>query len=367
MSAMLDRQMTLATDKQEQFWDAVLTRDARFDGEFVFAVSSTGIYCRPSCPARRPRRDRVSFFSLPEAAQQSGFRPCKRCHPEKQFASDPQVELVRRACRLIEDSLEQTMDLETLGKRLGLSSFHLQRTFKNIMGVTPREFSESCRTNRFKTAVRAGKSVTTAMYDAGYGSSSRLYERADAELGMTPATYSRGGAAARIDYTVTKSPLGYLLVAATDKGLCSVTLGDNASDLAANLKKEYAAADIHNDDKALTKIVKQIVAHLEGKQPHLSLPLDIRATAFQRQVWQALQQIPYGSTLSYREVAAAIGRPTAVRAVARACATNPVALVIPCHRVIREDKSLGGYRWGLERKKQLLTGESAQRFNSKSR
>ena len=359
MSTLLDQEMTTGTHNQDLFWNAVVTRDSQFDGQFVFAVSSTGIYCRPSCPARRPHRDRVSFFSLPEAAQQAGFRPCKRCQPQNHLGGDPQVELVRRACRLIEDSLEETMDLETLGERLGLSSFHLQRTFKNIMGVTPREFSEACRTNRFKTAVRAGKSVTTAMYDAGYGSSSRLYERADAEFGMTPATYSRGGAAARIDYSITKSPLGYLLVAATSKGLCSVTLGDNVSELEANLKKEYAAAEIHKEDKTLTKIVELIVEHLEGKQPHLSLPLDIRATAFQRQVWQALQRIPYGSTLSYGEVAEAIGRPTAVRAVARACATNPVALVIPCHRVIREDKSLGGYRWGLERKKQLLKAEAA--------
>lgn len=364
MSALLDQKMTSSNDQQEQFWNAVVTRDPQFDGQFVFAVSSTGIYCRPSCPARRPRRDRVSFFSLPEAAQQSGFRPCKRCQPQKPVAGDPQVELVRRACRLIEESLDETMDLETLGSRLGLSSFHLQRTFKNIMGVTPREFSEACRTRRFKIGVRAGKSVTTAMYDAGYGSSSRLYERADAELGMTPATYSRAGAAARIDYAIAESPLGYLLVAATSKGLCSVTLGDKVSDLEANLKKEYAAAEIHNDDQVLTKMVKQIVEHLEGKQPHLSLPLDIRATAFQRQVWQALQQIPYGSTVSYGEVAAAIGRPSAVRAVARACATNPVALVIPCHRVIREDKSLGGYRWGLERKQQLLKTEKVHRSKS---
>lgn len=364
MSAMLEQKMTSANNQQDVFWNAVVTRDSQFDGQFVFAVSSTGIYCRPSCPARRPRRERVSFFSLPEAAQQSGFRPCKRCQPQKQLVADPQVELVRRACRLIENSLEETMDLETLGNRLGLSSFHLQRTFKNIMGVTPREFSEACRTNRFKTAVRAGKSVTTAMYDAGYGSSSRLYERADAELGMTPATYSRGGAAARIDYAIAESPLGYLLVAATDKGLCSVTLGDKVSDLETNLKKEYAAAEVHKDDQMLTKMVKQIVAHLEGKQPHLSLPLDIRATAFQRQVWKALQQIPYGSTVSYGEVAAAIGRPSAVRAVARACATNPVALVIPCHRVIREDKSLGGYRWGLERKEQLLKTEKVHRHKN---
>ena len=357
MSAMLLQPTISANDKQDSYWQAVLDRNPQFDGHFVFAVSSTGIYCRPSCAARRPRRENVSFFSLPEAAEHSGFRPCKRCHPQRIPAEDPQVSLVRRACRLIERSLEEMMDLETLGKQLGLSSFHLQRTFKSIMGVTPREYAEACRTNRFKLGVRDGKSVTNAMYDAGYGSSSRLYERANAELGMTPATYSRRGAGISISYAITKTSLGYLLVAATNKGLCSVTLGDIDEDLEANLKNEYTAAEIQRDDSALKETVKQIVAHLEGKQPHLSLPLDIRATAFQRQVWQALQQIPYGSTLSYGEVAEAIGRPTAVRAVAHACATNPVALVIPCHRVIREDKSLGGYRWGMERKQELLKTE----------
>ncbi len=357
MSAMLLQPMTSANDKQDSYWQAVLARNHQFDGQFVFAVSSTGIYCRPSCPARRPRRENVSFFALPEAAEQSGFRACQRCHPQRIPAEDPQVSMVRRACRLIERSLEETMDLETLGNQLGLSSFHLQRTFKGIMGVTPREYAEACRTSRFKLGVRDGKSVTNAMYDAGYGSSSRLYERASAELGMTPATYSRRGAGTTISYATAKTSLGYLLVAATNKGLCSVTLGDIGEDLEVNLKNEYTAAEIQRDDNALKEIVQQIVAHLEGKQPHLSLPLDIRATAFQRQVWQALQQIPYGSTLSYGEVAEAIGRPTAVRAVAHACATNPVALVIPCHRVIREDKSLGGYRWGLERKEKLLKKE----------
>lgn len=367
MSAMLESKVATSTDEQDRFWQAVLTRDPQFDGQFVFAVSSTGIYCRPSCPARRPRRDRVSFFSLPEAAEQSGYRACKRCRPQQILAEDPQVAMVSRACRLIENSSDETLNLETLSERLGLSSFHLQRTFKSIMGVSPREYAEACRTNRFKSGVRAGKSVTTAMYDAGYGSSSRLYERAHAELGMTPATYSKGGTATVINFATAKSKLGYLLVAATAKGLCSVTLGDNASDLETSLRKEYDAAEIHKDDKALEKIVRQIVAHVDGKQPHLSLPLDIRATAFQRQVWQALQQIPYGATRSYGQVAAAIGRPTAVRAVARACATNPVALVIPCHRVIREDNSLGGYRWGLERKKQLLKTEAARGSTSKSR
>ncbi|HKR59632.1 MAG TPA: Ada metal-binding domain-containing protein, partial [Pyrinomonadaceae bacterium] len=282
MSALLVQEMASANNNQERFWEAVEARDSQFDGQFVFAVSSTGIYCRPSCPARRPRRENVSFFSLPEVAEQSGFRPCKRCRPQMSLAADPQVALVRRTCRLIENSLEETMDLETLGRHLGLSSFHLQRTFKSIMGVTPREYAEACRTNRFKTGVRDGKSVTTAMYDAGYGSSSRLYERANAELGMTPATYSRRGAATVINYATTKSALGYLLVAATNKGLCSVTLGDRDEDLEANLKKEYAAAEIHRDANALKETVTQIVAHLEGKQPHLSLPLDIRATAFQR-------------------------------------------------------------------------------------
>ena len=357
MSAMVIQSMESATNKLEGFWQAVLERDRRFDGQFVFAVSTTGVYCRPSCPARRPRRENVSYFALPEAAEQSGFRACKRCRPHLSPASDPQISLVRRACRLIEHELDESIDLETLGRHLGLSSFHLQRTFKSIMGVTPRDYAEACRTTRFKTAVRDGKSVTAAMYDAGYGSSSRLYERANSELGMTPATYRRAGADTVIEYATTRSPLGYLLVAATKKGLCSVTLGDNVAQLEANLRNEYAAAEIRQNNPALEAVIDQIVAHLKGKQPHLSLPLDIRATAFQRQVWQALQQIPYGSTLSYGEVAAAIGRPTAVRAVARACATNPVALVIPCHRVIREDKSLGGYRWGMERKKSLLKAE----------
>lgn len=359
MSAVLN-QMTIWPDEQEEFWNALMAKDAQFDGRFVFAVRSTKIYCRPSCPSRRPRRDRVSFFPLPQAAEHAGFRACRRCHPQQARPVDPHIEMVQRACRLIEEEEDGTMNLETLGSRLGLSSFHLQRTFKNIMGITPREYAEACRTNRFKTKVRSGETVTTAMYDAGYGSSSRLYERAGSELGMTPATYSRGGREQVIDYTTAKSPLGYLLVAATGKGLCSVRLGDSAGALEADLRNEYEAAQIRKSTGPLNDAVKQILAHLEGKLPHLDLPLDIRATAFQRQVWQALQAIPYGDTRSYSDVAKSIGQPKAVRAVARACATNPVALVIPCHRVIREDKSLGGYRWGLDRKKKLLADERSR-------
>jgi len=357
MSAILDRQITMDSDDHDTFWDAVLARDSRFDGRFVFAVHSTKIFCRPSCPARRPRRDRVAFFPLPEAAAQAGFRACKRCLPQQASVVDPQVGMVQRVCRLLERNPDETLSLENLGNDVGLSPFHVQRTFKNLMGITPREYAEAIRTDRFKSRVRGGASVTNSMYDAGYGSSSRLYERANSELGMTPATYSRGGKEVVIDYATTKSPLGYLLVAATNKGLCAVRLGNTIGALEDDLKNEYSAAEIRKSAGALDNALQQIVEHLEGKQPKLSLPLDIRATAFQRQVWQALQSIPYGSTRSYGEVAKAIGQPKAVRAVARACATNPVALVIPCHRVIRGNESLGGYRWGIERKKKLLEKE----------
>jgi len=357
MSAILDRQITMDSDDHDTFWDAVLARDSRFDGRFVFAVHSTKIFCRPSCPARRPRRDRVAFFPLPEAAAQAGFRACKRCLPQQASVVDPQVGMVQRVCRLLERNPDETLSLENLGNDVGLSPFHVQRTFKNLMGITPREYAEAIRTDRFKSRVRGGASVTNSMYDAGYGSSSRLYERANSELGMTPATYSRGGKEVVIDYATTKSPLGYLLVAATNKGLCAVRLGNTIGALEDDLKNEYSAAEIRKSAGALDNALQQIVEHLEGKQPKLSLPLDIRATAFQRQVWQALQSIPYGSTRSYSEVAKAIGQPKAVRAVARACATNPVALVIPCHRVIRGNESLGGYRWGIERKKKLLEKE----------
>ena len=371
MNLALKQQMNSATTNREDFWCAVETKDPRFDGKFVFAVSSTRIYCRPSCPSRRPRRERVTFFDLPEAAEAAGFRACLRCRPKEAATVDPRVEIVRRACGLIEElQKEGSVDLTTLGTRLGVSSFHLHRTFKSIMGVTPRQYAEARRISGFKASVREGDSIAGAMYDAGFGSSSRLYERATAELGMTPATYARGGRGMVINYAVADCSLalqrgrqaeepafGQLLVAATDKGICAVRLGDSADSLEADLRNEFPAARVERDDEPLGEWVREIIEHLEGGRPNLDLPLDVLATAFQRRVWEELQKIPYGSTRSYGEVAQAIGRPTAVRAVARACATNPVALVIPCHRVIREDKSLGGYRWGLERKKKLLAQE----------
>lgn len=358
MSALMKEQMNLLAETDESQWQAVLAKDARLDGQFVFAVSSTGIYCKPSCGSRRPRRENVSFFQLPESAEQAGFRACRRCHPRDTRSMDPQVQMARQVCEIIEESEGETVTLAALSEQLGVSSFHLQRTFKSIMGITPKDYAETFRVNKFKQGVRKGEAITSAMYDAGFGSSSRLYESASAQLGMTPATYGKGGRGAVIYYAIVKSPLGCLLVAATSKGVCSVTLGDSDVDLEAELLREFSAAEIHRDIKPLHLAVKAIVEHLETKSPRIDLPLDIQATAFQRQVWEQLRAIPYGQTHSYSEVAKAMGQEKAVRAVARACATNPVALVIPCHRVIREDKSLGGYRWGLERKKRLLETEA---------
>ena len=364
MSAVLNQQVNMPNqqinmwqDEEEELWEAVVARDSSRDGTFVVAVKSTGIYCRPSCPARRPRRDRVTFFRLPEAAEQAGFRACLRCHPKRASVVDPRVEMVQRACRYIQTQDESTVTLSELGQHVGLSAFHLQRVFKQVMGITPRQYADACRIERFKSRVRESGSVTRSIYDAGFGSSSRLYARASSELGMTPATYGRGGKGAVIGYTTAKCSLGVLLVAGTEKGICSVKLSDTESQLESNLRAEYPEAEIRRNDRALSPPVKDLLNYLNGKQPRLDLPLDIRATAFQWQVWENLRAIPYGETKSYSQVATAMGQPKAVRAVARACATNPVALVIPCHRVIREDQSLGGYRWGLDRKKRILAQE----------
>ena len=358
MSAVLNEQMTMLPDNQDEFWNAVLTKDRGFDGQFVFAVSSTGIYCRPSCPSRRPKRANVSFFALSAAAESAGFRACLRCHPDRMQTSDPQLAMVQQVCGLIETSDDEPVTLDSLSERVGVSSFHLQRTFKSIMGMSPSEYAEARRVDKFKQSVQAGEKITDAIYDAGFGSSSRLYELASSQLGMTPATYGKGGRGAVIRYATADSPLGRLLVAATAKGVCSVRLGDSDDELTTELRREFFAAEILMDESRLRAALTTVVDHLDDKTPRIELSLDIRSTAFQRQVWEQLQKIPAGQTHSYSEVAKGIGQEKAVRAVARACASNPVALVIPCHRVIREDKSLGGYRWGLDRKKKLLEREA---------
>ena len=342
---------------EERKWQAVAAKDSRFDGQFVFAVSSTKIYCRPSCPSRRPRREHVSFFDLPDAAEQAGFRACLRCEPRRADVVDSKVELVQRVCRLLDASQTETMKLADLAADAGVSTFHLQRTFKRIMGISPRQYQAARRFGNFKTLVREGEPVTQALYDSGFNSSSRLYEHAPSELGMTPATYGRGGLGTNINYTTVTSPFGRLLVAVTQRGVCAVRMGDTDAEVEKDLRAEFPAATIHRDDSALREPVKKILNHLTNKEPQLDLPLDIRSTAFQRQVWEQLRAIPYGQTVSYGEVAKALGKPGAVRAVGRACATNPVALVIPCHRVVREDQTLGGYRWGLERKQKLIDHE----------
>lgn len=343
--------------KDDQLWQAVMAKDARFDGQFVFAVSSTGVYCRPSCPSRRAHRERVKFFELPEAAEQAGFRACLRCEPRRVRILDPQIELVQRVCRLLNSNESESLKLAELASQAGVSQFHLQRTFKKVMGISPRQYLAARKIDNFKTLVRKGESVTTSLYESGFNSSSRLYEHAAEELGMTPATYSRGGRGVDISYTITASPMGRLLVAITTRGVCAVRMADSDAKLEKDLRAEFPNAQLTRDDSALRESVQKILNHLDRNEPRLDLPLDIKATAFQRQVWEQLRAIPYGETVSYGDVAKALGKPGAVRAVGRACATNPVALVIPCHRVVREDKTLGGYRWGLDRKKKLLEHE----------
>ncbi len=356
--AMTERVDTTQMDDDRR-WQAVLAHDTTQDGTFVYAVRSTGIYCRPGCPSRRPHRERVEFFPVSEAARHAGYRACHRCHPDS-ISVAPDYVLVSRVCAALhDDQREGETTLAALGASLAVSPFHLQRTFKRVMGITPRQYADACRLNRFKSGVRAGERVTDAIYDAGYGSASRLYEHTADRLGMTPGEYRRGGDGTTIRYTLADSPLGRLLVAGTARGICVVSLGDDDSDLEDALAQEYPVAIRERDDAGLGTQVVAILAHLRGDLPRLDLPLDVRATAFQWRVWEALRAIPSGETRSYMQIAAAIGQPTAARAVARACATNPAALVIPCHRVVREGGALGGYRWGLERKRALLTREGA--------
>lgn len=342
----------------QECWQAVLGRDQNFNGTFVYAVRSTGIYCLPSCPSRRPQRNQVSFFSIPAAAEQAGYRPCLRCKPGQTDPLDPSAKMVQQACRHIEehDSIEP-LSLATLAAKIPISPHHLQRTFKRIMGITPRQYAEARRLGRLKALLREGKDVTSALYQAGYGSSSRLYEKAPVRLGMTPGTYIRGGKGMRIGYTLANCRLGRLLVAATERGICAVSLGDADDALTAALLAEYPDAEIRRNDFDLGEWVEALLRHLAGWQPHLDLPLDLRVTAFQWRVYEELRAIPYGNTRSYGEIATAIGKPNAVRAVANACAKNPVALIIPCHRVIRQGGDLAGYRWGIERKRSLLGKE----------
>jgi AraC family transcriptional regulator of adaptative response/methylated-DNA-[protein]-cysteine methyltransferase len=338
----------------EIYWKAIQNNDSRFNGAFVYGVNSTGIYCKPSCASRLPKRENVSFFEDFSKAESSGFRACLRCQPQSEKAN-PQTETVLRVCEILET--EEQISLEDLGARLGLSAAHLQKIFKEIIGVSPKKYSGMKRLEKFKSEIKAGADVTGAMYEAGFGSSSRLYENVSEKLGMTPKTYAKKGANMTINYTIADCDLGKLLVARTAKGVCAVAFGNDEKVLAGNLFSEYKNAAITENNTNLKEFVEAIVANLRGANKVLDLPLDLQATAFQMRVWNELRKIPYGETVSYSAVAEKLGNKNAVRAVATACASNRVALVIPCHRVVGKSGELTGYRWGLERKKAILEKE----------
>lgn len=337
-------------------WQAVITRDGSSDGQFVYAVRSTGVYCRPSCKARTPRPENVRFFADATAAEAAGFRACKRCRPND--AQPRHAEAVTAACRLIETA-ETPPSLAELARAVGLSPHHLHRVFKAVTGVTPRDYAAALRAERVRARLAAGAAVTDAVFDAGYNAGSRFYEEASAVLGMQPAAYRRGGAGVTIRFAVAQCSLGALLVAQSARGLCAISLGDDAAALVRELQDRFPQAELVGGDAAFEQVVARVVGFVEAPQLGLALPLDIRGTAFQQRVWQALREIPPGETASYREIAERIGAPRAVRAVAGACAANTLAVAIPCHRVVRLDGDLSGYRWGVARKRALLEREGA--------
>lgn len=337
-------------------WRAVLRRDRKSDGAFVFAVSTTRIYCRPSCPARRPRRDHVAFFGTPEAAEAAGYRACRRCRPKHQ---EPRAALVARVRRLIDATPTSPPGLTRLADAVGLSPWHLQRTFREATGVTPRQYAAARRLDALKARLKEGDNVTEAIYEAGYGSSAPAYAEARERLGMTPAAYRRGGRGLRLRYSIVSTPLGRMLVAATERGVSAVRFGRAEGELVEGLRNEYPAAEIVRDRGPRAVWVKAVVARVAGEASH-EVPMDIQATAFQWRVFAALRDIPRGETRTYGEIARRVGAPGAARAVGRACATNPVAVVVPCHRVVGASGKLTGYRWGVERKKRLLASEAVR-------
>ncbi|MDR3636029.1 MAG: bifunctional DNA-binding transcriptional regulator/O6-methylguanine-DNA methyltransferase Ada [Isosphaeraceae bacterium] len=339
-------------------WDAVVRRDRTADGAFVFSVRTTGVYCRPSCGARRALRKNVRFHASGAEAERAGFRPCKRCRPHERALDDRRASAVARACRLIETS-EEPPSLETLAESAGLSRFHFHRVFKALTGVTPKAYADAQRAQKVREELGRTATVTEAVYGAGFPSSGRFYATAAELLGMTPTAFRAGGEGASIRVAVSACWLGKILVAATDQGVCAVLLGDDPDDLVRDLQGRFPKARLIGGDADFDRLVARVVGCVETPSRSVELPLDIRGTAFQRQVWEALRAIPAGSTASYTEIAQRIGQPAAVRAVARACASNPIAVAIPCHRVVRTDGSLSGYRWGVERKAKLLGRERA--------
>jgi AraC family transcriptional regulator, regulatory protein of adaptative response / methylated-DNA-[protein]-cysteine methyltransferase len=340
---------------EEIFWQASLTKNTLFNGIFYLCVKTTKIYCKPTCTAKQPKRVNVEFTRTWQDAENKGFRACLRCKPKLDNFVNAPTEAVMKACELLETNEQMSLDL--LSEQLKLSAPHLQKMFTEIIGVSPKKYSENLRLEKFKAEIKSGNNVVSSIYEAGYGSSRSLYENVSSKLGMTPKVYQKGGKGMKINFTVADCYLGKMLVARTDKGVCSVTFGDTDEFLIEKLQAEFPNAEISENNSDLNEFVKEILQHLSGKNKLINLPLDLQATAFQMQVWELLRKIPFGETLSYKQVAEKIGNVKAVRAVARACATNRVAVVIPCHRVIGSNGSLSGYRWGIDRKQKLIDSE----------
>lgn len=347
----------IALPAPDERWAAVTRRDRAADGRFVYSVRSTGVYCRPSCPSRRPRRENVDFHASPAKAEAAGFRPCKRCRPDEgRDGGDQAARLVAMACRRL-DAAEAAPLLADLAREAGLSPHHFQRLFKAALGVSPAAYFQARRAERTRAALQGGRSVTEAMYEAGFNSSGRFYEAVGGILGMNPSAYRSGGKGERIAFAIGQSVLGAVLAASTERGVCAVLLDDDPETLLEDLQRRFPAAELVGDDPDFNVRIALVVAMVENPAKASDLPLDVRGTAFQMRVWSALRQIPPGNTVDYSTIAERIGAPSAARAVARACAANPLAVAIPCHRVVRRDGDLSGYRWGLERKQALLDME----------
>ncbi|HEX4984561.1 MAG TPA: bifunctional DNA-binding transcriptional regulator/O6-methylguanine-DNA methyltransferase Ada [Burkholderiales bacterium] len=343
----------------DECWAAVARRDRDADGHFYYSVKTTGVYCRPSCASRPALRRNVAFHATIEAAERAGFRACKRCKPDSGGLQAGHAAGIARACRLIE-SAESLPGLDALAREAGMSRFYFHRVFKRITGVTPKAYAAARRAERVRRALPASASVTQALYDAGFNSNGRFYADAARVLGMKPSAFRAGGRGETIRFAIGESTLGPILVAATAKGICAIALGDDPAALLRDLQDRFPKAVLLGGDREFERLVARVVGFVEAPRVGLDLPLDVRGTAFQRRVWQALREIPAGHTASYAQVAARVGKPKAVRAVAQACASNAIAVAIPCHRVIRNDGNLAGYRWGVERKRELLGREMAK-------
>lgn len=354
--------MSNTMSNEGKLWNAVVSRDASDTGDFFYGVKTTRIYCRPTCPSRRPLRKNVLFFATAAEAREQGYRACKRCRPDT-VSTSPINAVVHELTRQIEANPEQPVHLAQLAQRAGYSPFHLQRNFKAIIGSSPKEYQTAARLRTLKKELRKDAPVSDAIYQAGFGSGSRVYEKTDGQLGMTPSEYRSGGKGLTISHASGQTPLGLLMIGATDRGICFLQFGDSDKALEAELGRQFPAAVVQPMPATHQEQFKSWMAalnrHLRGLEPRLDLPLDVRGTAFQLIVWRYLQKLPYGEVRSYSEVAEAIGKPSAARAVARACASNGIALLIPCHRVVRGTGELGGYRWGVQRKRVLLDAERA--------